>query len=387
MHKNYGFSLFFLILSGAAQAMQISFPSWGFFTDLPEEYEIADGDMKSVYSFASPAGAIVNIRAYQAGAYQSVEALASAIQKQLNNRGEADVFEYRGKKAIILELDFSLGDAAISGFGLCLELDGASASRTAPGTPFLLALAYGDTADGDLTALHLSSLDSIAPDAGSLHAPGPIVVYSFPRGARKTMVLAGGAGEAAFFEHDAEAAQFVVDREDAVLRRYLQTPLWKEAWMRFYRTIYRDSFERIQNAAFALERSWNMTAGDNGTLANGRAFAGAILKWVQGFQYERDLEGSDFVNLVTAAIEGRGDCDSRALLWAVIMEQAGVRAGIMVSVEYSHAMGIVDVDGEGARFPLAGKSWLVAETTAHVDIGLIGQSMSDSNKWIGITFE
>ncbi|MDR2447696.1 MAG: hypothetical protein LBD58_10515 [Treponema sp.] len=381
MRKTYGFSLFFLILSGAAQAMQISFPSWGFFTDLPEEYELADGDMKSVYSFASPAGAIVNIQAYQAGAYQSAEDLAGAIQKRLNNRGEADVFEYRNKKAVILELDFSLGNAAISGFGLCLELDGASASGTESGTPFLLALAYGDTADGDLTALHLSSLDSIAPDAGSLHAPGPIVAYSFPRGARKTVALAGGAGEAAFFERDAEAAQFVVDREDAVLRRYLQTPVWKEAWMRFYRTIYRDSFERIQNAAFALERSWNMPAADN------RAFASAALKWVQGFQYERDLEGSDFVNLVTAAIEGRGDCDSRALLWAVIMEQAGVRAGIMVSVEYSHAMGIVDVDGEGARFSLDGKNWLVAETTAHVDIGLIGQSMSDSNKWIGIAFE
>jgi hypothetical protein len=387
MSKNYIFPLFFLILSVEAYAMQISFPSWGFFTDLPEEYELADGDMQSVYSFASPAGAIVNIRAYQAGAYQSVEALAGAIQKQLNNRGEADVFEYRGKKAVILELAFSLENATITGFGLCLELGGANASTTATGMPFLLALAYGDAASGDLTALHLSSLDSIAPDAGSLHAPGPIVVYSFPRGERKTMALAGGAGEAAFFERDAEAAQFVVDREDMVLRRYLQTPLWKDAWIRFYRTIYRDSFERLQNAAFTLERLWNITALDNGTRANGRAFASAVLKWAQGFQYERDIEGSDFVNLVSAAIEGRGDCDSRALLWAVIMEQAGVRAGIMVSVEYSHAMGIVDVDGEGARFPLNGKNWLVAETTAHVDIGLIGQSMSDANKWIGITFE
>ncbi|MDR1218423.1 MAG: hypothetical protein LBK73_02310 [Treponema sp.] len=377
MHKNLFSLLFFLILPVAAQAMQISFPSWGFFTDLPEEYELADGDMKSVYSFASPAGAIVNIRAYPAGAYQSVEAFARAIQKQLNNRGEMDVFEYRNKKAVLLKLDFSLGNDAVSGFGLCLELD----RQTASGTPFLLALAYAGKADGDLRALHLSCLDSIAPDAGSLHAPGPIVTYSFPPGARKTQTLASGAGEAVFFEHDAEAAQFVVDREDLILRRYVQTPLWKEAWARFYRTIYRDSFERIQSAAFALERSWNIPALDN------RALASAALKWVQDFQYERDLEGSDFVNLVTAAIEGKGDCDSRALLLAVIMEQASVSAGIMVSAEYGHAMGIVDVDGAGVRFPLDGTNWLVAETTAHVDIGLIGQSMSDSNKWMGITFE
>ncbi|MDR0556597.1 MAG: hypothetical protein LBG43_01805 [Treponema sp.] len=381
MHKPLFFPLLFLILPVAAQAMQISFPSWGFFIDLPEEYELADGDMKSVYSFASPAGAIVNIRAYQAGAYQSVEALAGAIQKQLNNRGEMDVFEYRNKKAVILELDFSLGNDGVNGFGLCLELDRQIASDAASGTPFLLALAYADKADGDLTALHLSCLDSIAPDAGSLRTPGPIVTYSFPIGSRKTQPLAGNAGEAAFFEYDAEAAQFVVDREDLLLRRYVQTPLWKDAWMRFYRTIYRDSFERIQNAAFALERSWNIPALDN------RALASAALKWVQGFRYERDLEGSDFVNLVTAAVEGRGDCDSRALLLAVILEQAGVSAGIMVSAEYSHAMGIVDVDGVGVRIPLDGKNWLVAETTVHVDIGLIGQSMSDLKKWIGIRFE
>jgi hypothetical protein len=377
MFKSYVFFLFFFVFSVAAYAMQISFPSLGFFTDLPEEYELAGGDMKSAYSFVSPAGATVSIRAYQAGVYQSAEALAGAIQKQLNNKGETDVFEYRNKKAVILELDFSLENAAISGFGLCLELDG----KGEAGTPFLLALAYGAAADGELTAPHLSCLDSIAPDAGSLLAPGPVTVYSFPRGEQKTAALAGGVGEAVFFERDAEAAQFVVDREDLILRRYAQTPLWKEAWMRFYRTIYRDSFERIQNAAFILERSWNIPALDN------RGLASAALAWVQGFQYERDLEGSDFVNLVSAAVEGRGDCDSRALLWAVILEQAGVPAGIMVSAEYSHAMGIVDADGEGARFSLDGKDWLVAETTAHVDIGLIGQSMSDSNKWIGITFE
>jgi hypothetical protein len=69
------------------------------------------------------------------------------------------------------------------------------------------------------------------------------------------------------------------------------------------------------------------------------------------------------------------------------MEHANIPAGIMVSAEYGHAMGLVDAEGAGARFPMDGKNWLVAETTAHVDIGLIGQSMSDTNKWIGITFE
>jgi hypothetical protein len=370
------------MLPGMLCAERISFPSWGFFIDLPEEYGLSDGDMKSNYVFTSPSGATVTLQVYPAGAYRSVEDLAGTIQKRLNNRGETEAFDYRNKKAMMMELDFSLGNAAVSGFGVCLELDGGTAARaSASRTPFLLALAYGDKAAGDATVLHLSCLDSLAPDAGSLHAPGPITAYSFPRGERKTVPLAGNAGEAVFYEHDAEAAQFVVDREDLLLRRYVQTPLWKEAWERFYRTVYRDSFERIQHAAFVLERSWNIPALDR------RAFAESALKWVQDFTYERDLEGSDFVNLVTAAIEGRGDCDSRALLWAVILEQANIPAGIMVSAEYSHAMGIVDAEGEGARFAVGGTRWLVAETTAHVDIGMIGQSVSNPTKWMGFRFD
>ncbi|MDR2793828.1 MAG: hypothetical protein LBB61_09230 [Treponema sp.] len=376
-YKKESLFLLLLMLPAALQAEWVSFPSWGFFIDLPEEYELSDGDMKSTYTFVSAAGPMVSLKVYPAGAYRSAEDLAETIRKQLNNRGETEVFEYRNKKAVMLELDFSLGNAAVSGFGLCLELDGGSAS----GTPFLLALAYGDKADRGIAVLHLSCLDAIAPNAGSLRAPGPITAYSFPRGGRKTAALAGGAGEALFFEHDAEAAQFVVDREDLVLRRYVQTPLWKEAWERFYRIIYRDSFERVQNAAFVLERSWSGSAPD------ARALADKALKWVQDFKYERDLEGSDFVNLVTAAAEGRGDCDSRALLWAVILEHANIPAGIIVSAEYGHAMGIVDAEGAGARFPMDGTRWLVAETTAHVDIGMIGQSMSDTNKWLGFRFE
>jgi hypothetical protein len=97
--------------------------------------------------------------------------------------------------------------------------------------------------------------------------------------------------------------------------------------------------------------------------------------------------GSDFVNLVSAATEGRGDCDSRALLWAVILEQANIPAAIMVSRDYGHAMGLAGLDGAGARFDLEGKSWLVAETTAIVPLGLIGAGVSETSKWLGVSFE
>jgi hypothetical protein len=115
--------------------------------------------------------------------------------------------------------------------------------------------------------------------------------------------------------------------------------------------------------------------------------AGKALEWVQGFAYERNFSGSDFVNPVSAALEGRGDCDSRAMLWAIILEQANVNAAIMVSASYGHAMGLVDMEGTGARFDWAGKQWLVAETTARVSLGLIGEKASDPGQWLGIIFQ
>jgi hypothetical protein len=192
---------------------------------------------------------------------------------------------------------------------------------------------------------------------------------------------------------DAEAAQGLVDREFQVLKEFTGSPQWQEAWRRFYRAIRRDSWERLRDALFRLERSWNVEAALGGErIAEGftglsdRELASRTLAYVQSFRYERDLMGSDFVNLVSAITEGRGDCDSRALLWALFLSQAGVDAGIMVSRDYSHAMGIADIGGPGARFPFEQKEYLVAETTAKVELGLIGKNMSEIAKWLGIIF-
>jgi hypothetical protein len=97
--------------------------------------------------------------------------------------------------------------------------------------------------------------------------------------------------------------------------------------------------------------------------------------------------GSDFVNLTSAVQEGRGDCDSRAMLWALILNQADIPAAIMISAELGHAMGLAELPGAGARFETDGKKWLVAETTTRVALGLIAEDYSEINKWMGIVFD
>jgi hypothetical protein len=372
-------------------------PTWGFRLDLPEGYAYQDGNGKDRFSFVSPWKSSLDVAVYAGTAYPSVEALAGDVRERLGNRGEVVFFEYRDKKAALLELAFGTGDtrqggegAAFEGWGLCVELAGGGERADAPSPPVLLALAYGPAGDGALAELHLSALDSIAPSEADRYAPGPVTECTYPRGRRITGTLAGLGLEAPLREFDAPGAQALVDREFAVLRRYGQSPRWREAWARFYRAIYRDSFERLAGAAFALERYWEASAWRDPAdpaEAPGMALAEKALEWVQSFAYERDLLGSDLVNLVSAAFEGRGDCDSRALLWAVVLEQANIPGAIMVSAEYKHAMGLADLPGTGARFTHEGVRWLVAETTAPVPLGRIRADVSEISRWMGIRFE
>ena len=368
-------------------------PTWGFSLDLPEGYEYSGGDGKTAFSFLHPDGASFEISVSYAApgqrtdnkAYASIEEMSRDVKAKLNSSGDIEYFEYREKKASFLELVFSLPrDGRMSGWALCVELGQpkqTSATNASAPRPLLLAMAYGPAGKQGLEALHFSALDSIIPEEGDRFAPGPITEFAYPRETRiKAQVYALDC-EAWVFEEDAEAAQAVIDREFLVLRRYQNSPRWKEAWIRFYRAVYRDSFERLTDIAFQVERKLNVPPREN------RDFANQALKWVQSFSYERDLFGSDFINLVSSATEGRGDCDNRAMLWAIILKQACIPSAMMVSRNYSHAMGLADLPGSGARFTLNGQKLLVAETTADVSIGLINEATSEIDEWLGIQFE
>jgi hypothetical protein len=399
--KPVGLWLFFLLFSFSQPSLRaepLVSPTWKFRVDLPEAYVYSGGDGRNRFSFTTDDGAKVDLVVYPGGAYRSVEALTEDVQKRLGNQGDASVFTYRGRQAAVLELKFAQpgrGAQTYSGWGFCTELE----KKDGEPPPFLAALAYGPEGKAALGLLAVSALDSIAPAPSDERAPGPMTEFAFPREASRRVTLANTQAWALLDEIDAEAAQALADREFEVLRRDAEGPKWKEAWIRFYRMIYRDAWDRLADAAFALERSWNVgarrdktskdqEAGNEAEYAAGqdRETAAKALTWVQSFAYERNLMGSDFVNPVSAALEGRGDCDSRAILWAIVLGHANIQAAIMVSREYSHAMGLADLDGPGARFEAGGKNWLVAETTAQVAPGLIAANNADPKKWIGVTF-
>ena len=372
-----------LLIPIALEASSLYSPTWGFSLDLPEDYVYVEGDGRDRFSFETPDGACFDIVVYAATSqrpapYASIRALANDVQIRLSSEGDTSFFTYQNNEAAILELffpsPFDGGRSVMIGFGLALELE----AEPGKPAPLLLALAYGPEWREDLLLLHLSALDSIAPTAEDRLCPGPITEFSFPRETRQRMAIWGLGEEAWFYPVDEEASQWLIEREFIVLIRYAESADWVEAWSRYYRAVYRDSYERLKDAAFVIERKLYTPQNDS------REFAGRVLEWIQGFTYERDFSGSDFVSLVSAVLDGRGDCDSRAMLFALILNQANIPAAMMVSVEYSHAMGLVDLPGSGARFDFVGKQWLVAETTAQVTLGLIGADTSDPDYWLGI---
>jgi len=376
--------MFLLFFPAFLSAESMYSPTWGFFLDIPEGYEYIDGDGRDYFSFAGPSGTMFDMVVYD-GIYPSIRELVSDINRRIGNSGDVDFYRYRDRQAAIVKLTFENYNGLVldryDGWGFCVELgDGSEVNP-----PLLLALAYGPADKKELELFHVSALDSIAPSLEERRYPGPIIEYSYPRGEAKSAVLAVGGINAMIYENDAEAAQVLIEREFLILQNYINSPYLQDAWIRYYRFIYRDSYDRVTSAVSALVRNFGGYPADSDEAK--RAFAQKALEFVQGFQYERDLNGSDFLNLVSAITEGRGDCDSRAVLWAIVLSHADIRSAFMVSHYYSHAMGLAEIAGTGARFDSGGTRWLVAETTANVNIGLISQDVSDPQYWFAVIFE
>lgn len=375
-----------LMIPSFAAAEALYSPSWGFSVDVPAGYEFSGGDGRKSFSFSSSNGAMFDFVVYDGGRYKSLEECAEGVKQQLGSQGEIDYFNYHGKEAALLEIIINNPQNPLTGWCFVGELPDHDA--------YLTALSYAPYDIENIQSFHFSAIDSIILSEADRLTPGPISECMYPRGAPIETLLAGGRCKAIIHEGDAEASQAVVDREFTVLAAYIDSPLWREAWMRFYRAIYRDSYERLADIAFIVERFFFLESREqidqsetDDDIHENRIFAEKALEWVQSFKYERDLMGSDFVNLVSAAVDGRGDCDSRAMLWALILQRNNIPAAIMVSKDYGHAMGLADIEGDGARFNLGGNEWLVAETVMPAPLGMVEQSFSDPQYWLGIAFE
>jgi hypothetical protein len=368
-----------LVLVGAALAAPLGAKELatgkGASIDMPSGFAAGDGDGSTRFSYFDPVGEMeLDILVYEPARFAGAAAMAADAAVRLGSRGDTSLFTYAGRDAALSEVAFSLDGVARKGYALFVA-GGAGEADYA-----LLAHVSATSFDayGEFV---ISALDGFSVDRAARREPGPISQFllSWPAGrtGRKTAMLPAGAVDLPWSDEEAAQELDVAEREYRILALYADTDdLWVDAWGRFYRMVYRESTARLDELAAAFSRS--LPAGDPTECAR------RVLAWVQGFTYERDLAGIDFVPPLAAAFGRRGDCDARAVVMAIVLEDLGIDCVLMLSREYSHAMLAVDVPGGGQRFPFGGRDYLVAETTAKVGLGMIDAAQADFTKWLGV---
>ena len=367
------FALFITILASPLAAKELA-TGTGAFIDLPSGFTPGDGDGKTRFAYFDSAGSMeLDILIFEPGRYGSAEIMATDLLKQMGSKGDVSSFTYQGRGAVIADLDFALNEVPRKGYAVFTA--GKSESC------YALVASAPTSAFDSYSELITSSLDAFSIDRAARRFPGPVSQFLFPvpaaRAEKKTVVLPGGSATLPWSSKEAEEELSIAEREYRILTLYLKSQtLWIDAWGRYYRMVYKESASELDALTEAFSKS--LPANDPTETAR------RVLAWVQGFLYERDFSGIDFVPPLTAAFEKRGDCDSRAMVMAIILERLGIDAVLMVSRDYSHAMLAVDVPGGGQRFTFNGKAYLVAETTAKVGIGTIAAEQADFSKWLGV---
>lgn len=361
-------TLLFLPLA-VLPALELGSPEWGYAVDLPEGYELAERDGSERYHFThSLYPADLQIALYKRERFADATTALSFVTAQFPSDGPRVAFEWRHRTAAIGQLAFP----EHSGWAVALEL--------ANNKGWLVMATYAEEKRAtELEPLLVSTLDAVFTDDGSYFEAGPMTAFAW--GKQKEIEASYDDGttklQVPFDTIDAEANQSIVDREFSLLTSYLDTPYVYAAWKRYYRLIWRDAWARFEKSAFIL---------GNSLPRDPAKLAARLLAWTQQFTYERNFEGSDFKNLPDAFANRTGDCDSRALLMVLLLNQMGVDAVLLVSPEYSHALAAVDCPGEGARFETGGKKYLIADTTSKTPIGRIAADMADPSKWFAVDF-
>ena len=378
---HYGITILFLtfLFVYPLKAELVGDAQLGYTIDLPEGFRLVTSRAGSRYIYQHtlvPAGVRIALYPYQQ--FKTVDAAAEHIVSQLYAQKKALRVTLQGNPAIAAHLVFTQQNQRQAGWLLVQPLP------EQKGWLIVLSTAPEEKAQA-AEPLMISCLDAVFTGRQSFFEPGPMIQAVYPReGAVKKEVPFQGKKLSVYFDRsDSEANQAVIDREFALLTRYLNSPLQEKAWQRYYRMIYRDSLARCRHLALMVEKELIEVNG-GGKLPSADKVAAALLEWMQGFTYTRDENGADFLNIPAVCTDRSGDCDSRALLMAVLLNHFNIGSILMIAPEQKHAVAAVDCEGAGARFTYKGKRYLIAETTAPVALGQIAQDLADPSLWFGV---
>ncbi len=378
------FSLIFISFSNL-YAEKITDRDFGFSLDIPEGFEIADYTEDGMsYFFSHPNIPVTLIMKISEDA--EAKSASDVLKKNLNKlsaKGDTDSFEWNGTSC------------GISSFTMTLDGNYYGWSVSAPlkiKGYYVVLLCYAPESQKGCEQFIISTVNSLCIDSEYLNTPGIITSYAFPPEGRKALSLQIGGKQikSSLDKSDEDAAKFVIELEYSVLTLYANHKMWKEAWQRYYRMIYRDNAGRLRQTAADIYKTLYPDLKKATPQDADIKYAQALLSWVQTFGYERakTKNESDFTSL-PSSISGKGsDCDSRSMLIAALLNYTGIDTALLISRDYSHAMVVTDIPAPGQTFTMEDKrEYLMGETTAKVTWGTIAADHADRTKWIVVTFD
>lgn len=373
------FVIFFA--ASALFAEILSSPTFGYTIDLPEEYILSEKSSDGTsYVFLNKRFSVTTIiKIYPSSKYKTSYDTLKDTVKKIKAQGETEEVLWRNQKAAVSTYRLNMNGQKLSGYGICAFL---SEKKS-----YITVLCYCPEEQSEQNnSFMVSTLDSLCIDQGSLFEAGIMTQFIFPESSKKTPVklnIDGCEIQTLLDSNDFEASNYVIEREYELLLNYQQSTEWKQAWTRYYRMIYRDSFKRLQRPSFDIYNELALISKDDTDLAQ------KILTWTQSFEYARaeTQSESDFTSLPDVLIGKGCDCDSRSMLISILLRNMNMDSIFFISAEYSHAIAGLVSNHPGHGFTANGKKYLTGETTAKgVTWGMIAQNMSDVKKWIPVMY-
>jgi len=347
------------------------------FVNVPEGWYVLENKGDKV-TFADPTDtAYFQLKRYPGNRFLSAVDIYNYVLTELGATGDGEKFLFDTKDSYFASISFKSSGYSYTGYLVCVEGEFED----------IVLLAFSDESNYDLSHDFLiSSIDSFSLNESGLKNPGPVSQFYYPWPGRDKTInyITMGAKKipVSFDVKEIDAARILIEREARVLIQYTNSKLSDLAWERYYKLIYRDNYNRLRRIA----RIAASEITDDFESLSPLEKSEMLLSWLQSFEYVRTGTLSDFMSPIDTVFEAAGDCDSRSLLYVMLLEYNGIDSILMVSSEYSHSLTGIAVEGMGAHYYYEGSEYLIAETTDNVSIGLIDQAMADPSKWMGIKF-
>lgn len=343
--------------------------------DIPEAWVLSDED-PAVPSWYSPdTRSAADIMLWAPGSWEDLQSFVDEVKPE-GALGDAVSFPCWGGEVALADWTFQVSGISIHGWFLLV--------RGTSGPDIRLSAIATEEDFSERQSFLLSVLDSYIPDEEHRLSPGAVSRFLELTGSPETtMASTVFEGSPLSWEESPagnRAAQDVIEREAIILSSYAGVPeLFYPAWERYYRLVYRDGYERLESLARALQSGPLPVAG-----SDPRDVAQRLLAWLQGFEYG-SIEGvSDLLAPSAACSSATGDCDSLSLVLLMLMDRYDVDGRLLLTHQAHHSVTALDLPGEGLRYNDDDGSWIVAELTTVLPLGVLPDRLNGVTDWYGI---